>query len=234
MSNATAAVVQQSLTIEAVQQIVPPGLRRGVTQDFVDRLNGFNNDPAFFEHYMGNLVSYESVLNGGRFKLTDYISAVEYVSRKLMGKSNFAAYSETFPERIESFKRNTIPSNQVHAYVAAYNANKLVTTLLQQAMIPIYVSHQHLLYKAIAIQVDIMDDPKVSPKVRSDTAHNLAVLLSPPKESKLQVEVGIHHSSALQDLNESIGKLVDMQVKAIEAKTITALDAAETRLVGSN
>ena len=227
MSNVPATL----LTIKDVQESLPASLRKSVTQTFVDKLNALRNDEGFYDHYLNSIITHETVLSGGRYKFTDYLNAVEYVSRKLMGKSNFEAFRETFPDRVASYLNNGISNNQIHAYVSAYNSNKLVTNILEQSMIPIHISHQHIFYKAIAKQVAIMDNPDVSFKVQSDTAHNLAVLLAPPKESKIQVDIGFNGSNALDELNENLTRLVDVQLKAISDKTCTAGYIAESKLI---
>ena len=219
-----------ALSIEDVKESLPPSLRKSVTQEFVDKLNNLQSDPGFYEHYMDSIITHETVLKGGRYKFTDYLNAVEYVSRKLMGKSNFQAYQETFPDRVTNYINNGISNNQIHAYVSAYNSNKLVTSILEQSMIPIHISHQHIFFKAIAKQVAIMDNPDVSFKVQSDTAHNLAVLLAPPKDSKVQVDIGFK-SNGLDELNETLSKLVDIQINAIENRTCTAGNIAEQKLI---
>ena len=223
-----------TLCLEDVKSSVPAVLKRAVTQDFVDTLNKFGSDPDFFDAYMGNLTTFHSVLNSGKFKMTDYFKAVQYVSYKLMGRTNFDAYKETFPDRYAQHVANGITPNQVSSYVSMYNKNTLVTAILQQAMIPIHISHNHIFLESIKVQVEIMSNTSVSPKTRSDAAAHLSTLLAPPKESKVQVDVSIGTTNSLESLQNSIDNLVNMQLKAISDSSTTALDVAGAKLIESS
>ena len=219
------------LTLQELKNSVPENLRKAVNQEILDIVNGFSHDEDFYQSYMSNLVTYHDVLMSGRFKMTDYFSAVQYVSYRLQGKTNFDSYCLTFPDRYKNHLANGISAHQIAAYVSMYNKNTLVTSILKQAVIPIYISHAHLLYEALDVQYAIMTDTKVSPKTRSDAAAHLMNHLTPPKESKIQIDLGVSNNGVMDQLLENMANLVDMQYEAIKNKDATAQNVIETKLI---
>lgn len=55
--------------------------------------------------------------------MEDYISAVKYVSFKLLNYSNVDAYAATFPERFNRLKKE---GQQVEAFASMYNKINLL------------------------------------------------------------------------------------------------------------
>ena len=100
------------LELETVRKLVPKNHRSIITQDFLDRVEGAVADPAMAEQFKENFISYLDVLKTGKYKMEDYISAVKYVSFKLLGYTNKDAYAATFPERYARLKNKTITTNE--------------------------------------------------------------------------------------------------------------------------
>ena len=92
-----------ALTVEQFRQALPDKVKKSINQELIDQINTTLSDPDMYEAYRDNLLSYTRVMSDGRFKVTDYISAVKYVSHKLMGATNIEAYSKTFPDKIQRF-----------------------------------------------------------------------------------------------------------------------------------
>ena len=86
------------LTLETFRTALPDKVKKTINQELMDSINKTLSDPDMFETYRENLLSYASVMADGRFKMESYVSAVKYVSHKLMGASNIAAYIKTFPD----------------------------------------------------------------------------------------------------------------------------------------
>ena len=81
------------LTIDQFKQALPDKVKKSVSQELIDQVNATLSDPEMFEAYRDNLLSYTKVMADGRFKVSEYINAVRYVSHKLMGCTNIDAYS---------------------------------------------------------------------------------------------------------------------------------------------
>ena len=76
------------LTQQEVVKALPANLKSCVTQSLVDNINNISADPLIAEQIRNNYISYTAVLKDGKFKTEDYLSAVAYVSFKLMGYTN--------------------------------------------------------------------------------------------------------------------------------------------------
>lgn len=86
-----------------------------------------------------NFLSYTQVLSEGKFKTEDYLSAVMYVSFKLMGMTNQDAYARTFPARYRTLLNNGTSAKDISSYVSMYNKGRLVNLILEKSLIPTWV-----------------------------------------------------------------------------------------------
>ena len=90
------------LTADQIEKALPPTLRSAVTTALVDKINTAVADPEMAETIRDNFMSYSTVLREGKHKTEDYLSAVMYVSFKLMDMTNKEAYARAFPLRYAS------------------------------------------------------------------------------------------------------------------------------------
>ena len=144
------------LSQEEFKEALPAKFKKSVNQELIDKVNAVMSDPDFYEQYRENLISYSKVLNDGKFKISQYLDAVKYVSYKLMGDTNIKAYSKTFPDKITRFKANGVSDKDVSSYVAAYNKSKLVNLILEQSLVPTWVLNQDYYQKALNVQAELM------------------------------------------------------------------------------
>ena len=218
-----------ALTVEQFRQVLPAKVKKSVNQELIDQINNTLSNPAEFEAYRDNLLSYTQVMKDGRFKLQNYLDAVRYVSFKLLGCTNIDAYSKTFPDKIQRFTQQGVNGKDIASYVAAYNKSKLVNLIMEQTLVPSYVLNQDLYQKALNVQADLMINAK-SEKVRTDAANSLLTQLKMPEKQKVELEIGVKEDSAIGALREATMELVRQQRKQIEAGAITARDAAHQKL----
>jgi hypothetical protein len=218
------------LTLEQVQAAVPAHLKSAISQSFVDQVNHIVADPIFAETVRNNFVSYTSVMKEGKFKMEDYLHAVVYVSYKLMGYTNQDAYAKTFPSRYEQLVLKGTSSKDISAYVAAYNKGKLVNLILEQTLVPTWVLNQHLFQKAINVQAEIMTDPDVSAKVRSDAADSLMTHLKKPEAKEFQISMETKDNSGITDLKNALREMAEAQREAI-SKGAKVEDIAGSKLI---
>src|SRR4051812_25397190 len=128
-----------AMTVVELKAVLPRNLQGAASQELVDKINDAAQDPEIAELIKENFISYTKVLAEGKFKTEDYLSAVAYVSYKLMGYNNQDAYAKTFPVRWQRHALLGTSSKDISAYVAAYNKNKLVNLILEQSLIPSWV-----------------------------------------------------------------------------------------------
>ena len=219
-----------TLTVDQFRQALPDKVKKSVNQELIDQINTTLSDPDMYEAYRDNLLSYTRVMSDGRFKVTDYISAVKYVSHKLMGCTNIEAYSKTFPDKIARFTAQGVAPKDIASYVTAYNKSKLVNLIMEQTLIPSYVLNQDLYQKALNVQAELMVSAK-SEKVRSDAANSLLTHLKMPETQKVELEIGVKEDSAINALRATTMELARQQRMMLEAGAMNAQEVAHSRLV---
>lgn len=203
------------LTRDMVAKALPANLKGSVTQQLVDTVNNVVSDPLIAEQVRDNFLTYSHVLQDGKYKMEDYLNAVQYVSYKLMGKSNQDSYFLTFPQRHAALVARGSSKKDISAYVAAYNKNQLVNKILEQSIIPSWVLNQDKYQEAINVQADLMINAQ-SEKVRSDAANSLLTHLSKPKEAGFQLNINAQESSGMNELRELLKDLAKQSIQNIE------------------
>lgn len=218
------------LTVVELNDALPKQIRSKVSQELVDAVNGLIADPDMREMYRENIISYTNVLDKGKFKLTNYLDAVRYVSFKLMGETNIKSYIKTFPSKYANFKQTGVSDADVAKYVHAYNKSKLVNLIWEQSMVPFHVLNQDARQKALNTQIELMMHAN-SEKVRSDAANSVLTHLKPPETAKIELDVGVKETSALAELREVSANLARMQNNVMEAGGMTAKEVAHQSIV---
>lgn len=218
------------LTAEQFKQALPDKVKKSVSQELIDQINSTLSEPEMYEAYRDNLLSYSKVMADGRFKIDQYISAVKYVSHKLMGATNIEAYSKTFPDKMQRFAAQGVSAKDIASYVTAYNKSKLVNLIFEQTLIPSYVLNQDLYQKALNVQAELMASAK-SEKVRCDAANSLLTHLKMPETQKVELEIGVKEDSAIAALRATTMELARQQRLMLEAGAMNAQDVAHSRLV---
>ena len=218
------------LSKQELQAAVPERLKINVTQDLADKLNNISADPLHAENIRENFLTYTRVLQDGKYKIEDYMNAVAYVSYKLMGYNNQDSYFKTFPDRQAALVAKGASRKDISAYVAAYNKNKLVNTILEQSLIPIHILNQDAVQKAINTQVEIMTDETLNATARTAAANSLLTHLVKPKEAaQIQLNINTEESSGMRELKGALIDLAAQQRQLIQAGA-TAKDIAGAKL----
>lgn len=213
------------LTKDEVVKAVPATLKSSITQSLVDTINTVSTDPIAAEHIRNNFISYANVLKDGKFKTTDYINAVTYVSYKLMTYSNEEAYFRTFPQRHADLLARGVSKKDISAYVAAYHRGKLVNLIMEQSLVPVWVLNQDMRQKALNVQMDLMMNA-TSEKVRTDAANSLLTHLKEPEKGSLSLNVNIEDNSGMNELKNTLAQLAQQQKELIESGVSAKVIAA--------
>ena len=219
-----------TLTVEQFRMALPDKVKKSVNQELIDQINQTLSDPDMFETYRDNLLSYTKVMADGRFKITDYVNAVKYVSHKLMGCTNIEAYTKTFPDKYQRWVNQGVSSKDIASYVTAYNKSKLVNLIFEQTLIPSYVLNQDLYQKALNVQAELMMTAK-SEKVRCDAANSLLSHLKMPETQKVELDIGIKEDSSIAALRQATMELIRQQRLMVEAGAMNAQEVAHSKVV---
>lgn len=219
-----------ALTVEQFQAALPDKVKKSVNKELIDQINKTLSEPELYEAYRENLLSYTRVMVDGKFKVSNYIEAVKYVSHKLMGCTNIDAYSRTFPDKMARFAAQGVSSKDIASYVTAYNKSKLVNLIMEQTLVPMWVLNQDLYQRALNVQAELMVSAN-SEKVRSDAANSLLTHLKQPETQKVELNVGMKEDNSISALREATLALVAQQKQALLAGAMTAQDVAHTKVI---
>lgn len=217
------------LTVPEVLSIVPRQHKSKITQEFIDTLNGMVKDPTMAEVYQKNVITYADVLRDGRFKLTDYFNAVMYVSYKMMGLGNLAAYQKVFPDKCKDMVARNMPQKDMQAYAAMFNKNKLVTLIYEQTLIPDHIMYASVRHRAIAAQANLLNSS--NEHVVQKAADSLMNHLKAPESAKISIEMGAKDSGVLSDLTNALNVLSRKQSDAIAVGSHSVKEIAHSRII---
>lgn len=203
------------ITVEEFKSALPVNLRASVTDELLNKLNNVIMEAEEAEAVAQNIMGYTTVLKEGRFKVDDYLHAVIYVSKKLMGMSNQEAWKQTFPERHGVLALKGASEKEISAYVSAYNKGKLVNLIMEQVLIPSWILNAHHFQDAINVQVELMNDNTVSPKVRTEAANSLLTHLKRPETKKVEIDLSPADNSGVNALRDMMAEMAQLQIEAI-------------------
>ena len=220
------------LDISDVKAIAPATLRNSISPDLVNKLNNLHKDPLIAEQMQERALGFINVLTEGRFKIDDYLNAIKFVTYRMSGSTQQAAYLKTFPDRHLKFKADNLSAKEISAYTTMYAKGKLVTTLMERAMIPVWLVNADNVQKAINTQVEIMTTAN-SEMARVTAANSILTHLKPPETSKLEITRGNtdEEKDALAELRKTTQKLAKMQEEAIRSGTHSAKTIAHSDIV---
>ena len=207
---------------------LPQKKRHLLTKEVYDSILKLNDDPEL--DLREEMVTYNNVLQEGRYKLLDYAKACKYVAYKSMGFSNFDAYKRVFPDKVKKWLEDGVPYDHQHAYVGKYNKSKLVVEITKKALIPVHILNQDVVQKAINVQVELMMNAK-SELVRQKAAESLMKELKMPEDNKLELDIKVKKDESLISLEETLNKLATKQIEMINSKEANPKDIAEMSII---
>ena len=217
------------LQLEAVKKLVPKAQRTMITQDYLDRIEASVTDSDVAEQFKENFITYLNVLSKGKYKMDDYISAVKYVSYKLLGYSNIKAYAATFPDRYQRLKDEG--QQQIEAFVSMYARGKLVNQIFEQTMVPTYVLNAPLHQEALNELAMMIKDPDVRGMTKVKACEAILQHTKQPEVVKGELTIGIEQSDTINDLREIVENLADTHKVLLERKGMTLKQIAETNII---
>ena len=216
------------ITVQSLKQALPANTKLTVSQSLVDQLNAVTTDPILAEHIRDNFISYNTVLQDGKYTTEEYLNAITYCTYKVMGLTNKDAYINTFPQRHQQLVARGASAKDISAYVAAYHKGKLVMAILDQAYVPIWLVNQDNYQKAINVQVDLMKNAQ-SELVRTQAANSILTHLAKPKDAMPQVAIQINQNTGMNELLDTLAALAEKQVNLIDSG-VTAKELAAQKL----
>lgn len=222
--------MSEQLTIEQFQKCLPKQVAKSVSPELIGSINGLIQNPDLCETYRENILSYTSVLKDGRYKITDYLNAVRYVSHKAMLCSNVVAWTKTFPDRYQRLIKNGSSDKDISAHVAAYNKTKLVNAILEQTMVPTWVLNSDLNQKAINVLAYEMVNSKAD-IARVTAAKSLYEATKQPEKTQFEIDISIREDKTISDLKATMAQMALAQKNEIEEGNMTVKQVAHSQII---
>lgn len=217
------------LPIETVKKLVPKSQRGLITQDFLDKIEASVQNSLIAEEFKNNFITYLNVLSTGKYKMEDYISAVKYVSFKLLGYSNVDAYAATFPDRYERLKREG--QEQIEAFASMYNKNKLVMQIYEQTIVPTYVLNAPLHQEALNELAKMIKDPSVRGMTKVKACEAILQHTKQPEIVKGELTIGIEQQDTISDLRDVVEQLAEVNRLSIARNVKSIKEVAEAKII---
>jgi len=202
------------LTADQFKLALPPQMKSAVTDELMLTINTALKNSEAMEIYKENLLSFTSVLQQGKFTLSQYTNAVRYVGFKVMGSSNKDAYVKTFPDKYQTFLKEAVSDKDIASYITAFNKSKLVNLIFAQAQIPTHILNAPLFQAAINCQASLMVNAK-SEMVRFQAANSLLTHLKAPETIQVALDVGITANTVIDDYEHAMRLMVEQQLQLI-------------------
>lgn len=227
------------LTIEQVKKDMP--LKKGViTQDAVDIINASLNDPEFQgESLVQTAAIYEAVLRGARASIPEYLNAIRFCAYMSTNNSNYTeAYKKVFSDREFVRLRRDLPTDdprygELTSAASRYRRTKLVTDILTASQVPldlIFTGHR---YKAIGVLADVMENGKYD-RDKINAAKELLAATKGPDNVKIELDVGVSESSAVDQLNDQLASIAGRSLKHLEAGATSLKELGAMKVIDSD
>lgn len=221
------------LTVDVIKTLVPKSQRSMINEDFLKLIeSNSNGDPMIAEAFKENFISYIMVLSDSRYKLTDYVKAVKFVSYKLLGFNDYKAYAGAFPERYQALLDSGKKYDEISPYVSMYKSGKLVRAIFEQAVVPSHVLNAPLFQEALNTLADIMrDTTQKGLMARVKAAEAILAYTKAPEVTKLQLDIGANQLDAISDLRKATANLVIAQKEMLQSGQMSLKDIAESNII---
>ena len=164
------------------------------------------SNPAIAEHFRNTCIDVMDSMygNGSRINLQDYLNAALFVTYRNTGDTKVKAYTKTFPDRVQRMQREGQSMTHLNSYADIYSKNQCVIDIQAKMLLPTHIVCHDLFYEAMRVTVNIMNDDKVSPKVRVDAANNIMNHTKQPEIKKQELDIKINESNEIEQLKEAL------------------------------
>lgn len=164
------------------------------------------SNPAIAEHFRNICINVMDSMygNGSRINLQDYLNAALFVTYRNTGDTKVKAYTKTFPDRVQRMQREGQSMTHLNSYADTYSKNQCVIDIQAKMLLPTHIVCHDLFYEAMRVTVDIMNDDKVSPKVRVDAANSIMNHTKQPEIKKQELDIKINDSNEIEQLKQAL------------------------------
>lgn len=218
------------VTVDAFKDSLPHAHKKNLTTSVINEISEILDNPEMYDAYRDNLLGYTKVLHEGKYSITQYVNAIKFCTHRMSGLNQPTSFRTAFPEKYAEYLKK-YSAKDISVYINAYANTKLVTSIMAQAMIPVWLGNMDLFQEALNTEAEIMRDPDVSPKVRADAGNYILTALKRPDEAKLKLDVTVKDDSLMSQLRETTAQLVKQQREMLQAGTVTAQQVAHSTII---
>lgn len=225
------------ITLDGLKTALP-NRKNSITQEAVDIINNSLNEPEFQGEELALLktaVTYESVLKRNKASIPEYLSAIRFCSYLSTENSTFIeAYSKVFSHRDFVKERVNSPTDsnkyiELASASSRYRKSKLVVDILTVSQIPLDMMFLGQRYKAVGVLADEMENAKYA-KDRITAAKELLAATKGPENIKIELDVGMKESSAVQQMNDQLAQMAARQAAMLESGASTLKEFGSMRV----
>jgi hypothetical protein len=214
------------LTVADVR-LAMPKKKNFVTQEAVDIINASMDDPEFQgESLLQTASTYESVLKNARASVPEYLNAIRFCAYLMTNESNYTeAYKKTFREREFVQSRLMLPTDspkytELTSAASRYRRTKLVVDILTASQVPLDLIFTGYRYKAIGVLAAVMENGRYD-RDRVSAAKELLAATKGADNIKIELDVGVTESSAVEQLNNQLAEIAAKQLQLLQGGAAT-------------
>lgn len=218
--------IMSVLTIEEVQKALP-SRKNAITDELVEVLNESMKEPEFQgESLFHTAVTYENLMTKHRAGIREYIDAIRFCAYLVSMEDNYTeAYKRTFSYRDFVKDRmtaapSTVGYKELTSAASRYRRTKMVVDILTYSQVPLDIMFGGYRYKAIGVLANEMETAQYS-RDRIAAAKELLAAVKGPENVKIELDIGVKETSAVQNLNAQLAELASNSLKHLEAGTTT-------------
>ena len=197
------------VTKELLKEMVPKKYKGIISEGSISEINKLIDDPDYGEEFRESMLTHLDILSGKEpWTLNQYMDAIKYYSLTAVGLTQVDAYTEVFPERLQSRLDSGQTRNDMSGEASRFNKTDLVNRIRERALVPLHLVNQGTLQLAINKATELMINAK-SEKVQGDMALGLIKELRPPEMQKVELQIGLNEEAqAARDRSDQ--KLVEI------------------------
>ena len=188
-----------------------------ISDETVDMINAACNDPQFMPgEFLESILTYQNVMKETGASMKEYVRALKFCSiYEINGGNARDAFirgraDDAFIKKHQYDKPGTSGYLMIAQAAVRYRKTPLIQKIMTQAQMPLYLMFQGLRYKAVEVLANEMVEAAYA-KDRINAADKLLAHVKPPENMKVELDIGIHESSAIQQLNEQLAEIAAKQ-----------------------
>lgn len=224
----------EKISPETIKMLYPVKLSATVLDRYTNLMNECIDSigEGMEEFVKENIVGFLDIMKERNTNsIEEYLNAVKFITYKQAGDTNVKAYAKVFPDKIKRMAQEKIPQAYLGNYAGIYAKSKLVTKMQAMLMLPSHIMYQDVFHNAVKVQAEIMNDPDVSPKVRSDAANSLMTHLKQPEIKQMELQIGTKNEGAIAELTEALNALSGKQRELILEGKYTTKELREAEII---